>query len=131
MHRDTTPNNNISKHNAFSVAILCCLPIGGLVTYLCTLVVTDFEGASGYAFVYLFLPITLASFFCIYLFKSKIFYRVIILISISVLVFCSMMFYKEYYMNKNCLKHHIKRLQEPEKSERDEFCKKLSKLLRW
>ncbi len=131
MQSKPSPNRYADKQSAFTVALLCCLPIGCLLTYLFTLGVTDMEGARGYAMIYLILPSILVAFLCIYFFRSKLFHYIIIFISLLLLLFTIGMFYKESYMNQNCLSHHLKRLQEPEKSAREASCARLRSLPRW
>jgi hypothetical protein len=123
-----TRSEIVTKSSAFLVAFLCCFPVACLITYLLTLGISDFEGASGFAFVYLIIPITIITFFLLYLIRSKIFHKVIIFITVLVVLLFVFNSFKINYLNRNCLKHHIKKLQEPEKNKKEGICKKLMEL---
>lgn len=126
-----TRSEIVTKSSAFFVATLCCFPVACLITYLLTLGVSDFEGASGFAFVYLIIPITIITFFLLYLIRSKIFYKVIVFVTALVVLLFVLDSLKTDYLNDNCLTFHLQKLQEPEKNKKEEICKKLRGLPRW
>lgn len=118
----------MTKSSAFSVAVSCCFPVACLITYIITLGVSDFEGASGFAFVYLIIPVTIITFFLIYLIRSKIFHKIIIFITALMVLLFILFSLKINYLNGNCRKFQLEKLQEPEKNKKEAVCKRIKEL---
>lgn len=110
------------------MAISCCLPVAFLITYVITLGVSDFEGASGFAFVYLIIPVTIITFFLIYLIRSKIFHKIIIFTTALMVLLFILFSLKINYLNGNCRKFQLEKLQEPEKNKKEAVCKRIKEL---
>ena len=132
---EQTRREVVTKSSAFLVAILCCFPIAFFITYLLTLDVPIFEGERGLTFFYLIIPITVITFFSLFLIRSRLFYKFIVFVSVLLVLSFVLDWSKNNYINNNCLSFQLQNLQEQEqeleKSKQEEFCYKLLMLPRW